>query len=123
MQGRVRCKIASQAAKLRRVRRSEAKAEVTEVISSFLQAANGMDHADETVTSIVVPGAEGKEPTCIASNDSDEEFWMSLPASDDRTSHIQSIPTHASRHYPGMMVKSRVNALRAAKLHAGGGAA
>ena len=119
MQGRVRCKIACQAAKLRRLRRSEAKAEVTEVISSFLQAANGMDHKDGSVTSIVGHGAEGEEPTRFASNDSDEEFWMSLPASDDRTSHIQCIPTQASRPYPGMMVRSRVSALRAAKLHAG----
>ena len=119
MQGRVRCKIASQAAKLRKLRRREAKAEVAEVITSFLQAANDLDHEDGIIKSLGGQGAEGKEPTRFDGNDSDEEFWMNLPAISDRTSRIQCIPALASRPYPGMMVRSRVSALRSAQLQAG----
>ena len=119
MQGRVRCKIASQAAKLRRLRRREAKTEVAEVIRSFMQAANGVNHEDGPATSVGGQGAGGEEPIHLAGSDSDEEFWMNLPAISDRTSRIQCIPALASRPYPGMMVRSRVSALRSAQLQAG----
>ena len=102
MRGRVLCKISSEAARLRRMRRKEAKAEVKELIDSFLVAASG----EEVV---------GTQP---ASDQEDEDFWMSLPAqsSHDRR-HIREIPTQAPRNYPGKFVKSRADALRAAMIH------
>ena len=101
MRGRVLCKISSEAARLRRMRRKAAKAEVNELIESFTIAANGEE-------------AGSTNPT---SDHDEEDFWNNLPASDSRTSHIQSIPTQASRNYPGMIVKSRADALRATKFH------
>ena len=84
------------------MRRKEAKAEVKELIDSFLVAAGG----EEVVC------------TQLANDQEDEDFWMNLPAqtSHDR-SHIRDIPTQAPRSYPGKIVRSRADALRAAMTH------
>ena len=93
MRGRVLCRISSKAAKLRRQRRKEAKAEVCEVISTFLQAANGMELASDDSMTMTRPNADHDELIRAADDNSDEEFWMNLPACDSRTGHIQGIPT------------------------------
>ena len=82
------------------MRRKVAKAEVKELIDSFMIAASGEE----------VGGTQS------ASDQEDEDFWMNLPApsSQDRR-HIHDIPTHAPRDYPGKLVKSRAEALIAAK--------
>ena len=100
MRGRVLCKISNEAARLRRMRRKAAKAEVKELIDSFMIAASG----------------EGVGGTQTASDQEEEDFWMNLPvpSSQDRR-HIHDIPTHAPRDYPGKRVKSRAEALIAAK--------
>ena len=76
-----------------------------------------MEHASGNSTPMTRPNADRDELTCAADDNSDEEFWMNLPACDSRASHIQSIPTQASHNYPGMIVKSRADALRATKFH------
>ena len=84
------------------MRRKNAKAEVKELIDSFVVAANG----EEVVC------------TQLASDQEDKGFWMNLhsQASHDR-SHIRDIPTQAPRSYPGNVVRSRADALRAAMTH------
>ena len=84
------------------MRRKAAKAEVNEVIDSFMIAASGEE----------VGGTQ------TASDQEDEDFWMNLPApsSQDRR-HIHDIPTQAPRSYPGKVVRSRADALRAAMTH------
>ena len=44
----------------------------------------------------------------MGNNDSDEEFWLALPTTDSRTSHIQNIPTQPNRSFPGRAVRLRV---------------
>ena len=73
----------------------KAKSEVDELINSFVTAANGEEGGSNL----------------LADELEHEAFWMDLPASDSRSSHIQSIPSHATRNYPGMMVKPRADAL------------
>ena len=65
-----------------------------------------------------LPEVEDEKPTCTTDDCSDEDFWMSLPFSDNRTAHVQSIPDHNARRYPGRKVQSRTEALSATKLHA-----
>ena len=50
----------------------------------------------------------------MGNDDSDEEFWLALPTTDNRTNHVQSIPTQPSCSYPGRAVRSRVGALEVA---------
>ena len=116
MRGRVLCKAASRAAKLRRLRRRDVKLEVAEVINSFRQAANDVDQADGDVTAAVVPVIGNGKPNCTEDDCSDEDFWKSLPVCDNRTAHVQSIPARKVRHYPGGKVQSRAEALSALKL-------
>ena len=118
MRGRVLCKVASRAAKLRRLRRREVKLEVAELINSFRQAANDIDQADGDVTAAVVPELGDEKPIHTTDDCSDEDFWMNLPVCDNRTAHVQSIPARKVRHYPGGKVQSRTEALSATKLHA-----
>ena len=102
MRGRVLCKISSEAARLRRMRRKAAKAEVNELIESFMIAASG----------------EEAGSTHPASDQEEEDFWKNLPAPSSRDCrHIQDIPTQATRNYPGKPVRSRAEALRAARTH------
>ena len=124
MRGRVLCKMGREDARLRRQRRKEAKAEVSEVIRTFIQATNGGEHARYEEMAETRSHADGDELRRSADDLLDrkdeadsEEFWMNLPASDSRTGHIQGIPTQAIRNYPGMIVKWRADALRAAILH------
>ena len=49
----------------------------------------------------------------MGNSDSDEEFWLALPTTDSRTSHIQSIPTQPNRSFPGRAMRSRVVTLEA----------
>ena len=84
------------------MRRKEAKAEVKDLIGSFMIAASG------------------EEVGCTqpASDQEDEDFWMNLPAqSSHERRHIRDIPTQAPRSYPGKILKSRAEALRAAMTH------
>ena len=76
-----------------------------------------MELASDDGMTLTRPNADQDELIRAADEKSDEEFWMNLPASDSRTGHIQGIPTRANRNYPGMIVKSSADALRAAKLH------
>ena len=119
------CRMGREAARLRRQRRKEAKAEVSEVIRTFIQATNNEEHASDEV--IVETRSNADDNALLRSTDkpldiqgesnSDEEFWLNLPASDSRTDHTWCIPTHANRNFSGRVVKSRTDALRAAKFH------
>ena len=84
------------------MRRKNAKAEVKELIDSFVVAAN-----DEDVAC-----------TQLASDQEDQGFWMNLHSQTSHgRSHIRDIPTQAPRSYPGNVVRSRADALRAAMTH------
>ena len=64
--------------------------------------------------------ANGEEAGCkqLASDQEDEGFWMNLqPRASLNRSHISDIPTQAPRCYPGNVVRSRADALRAAMTH------
>ena len=104
---RILCKLSSEAAKRKRRRRKEAKAEVDGLVSSFIAAAGVGSR-----TNI------GTHDRTIEDEQSDEDFWTSLPtmANQDRT-HVREIPSQAVRAYPGRTVKTRADALNAAALH------
>ena len=138
MRGRLLCKIGREAARLRRQRRKDTKAEVSEVIRSFLQATNGGEHAEDNEVagnwfqadegelhrSADDPSGSKNEaadasqsvPLHAAGGDSDEEFWMNLPTVSDRTCRIQNVPVQANRLFPGMMVRSRMSMLRSTQV-------
>ena len=102
MHGRVLCKMSSDPARRRRMRRKEAKSEVNELINSFVTAANG------------------EEVGCnlLANDQEHEAFWMDACAQPSRDhNHFRGIPTQAPRGYPGKLVRSRADALRAAMTH------
>ena len=102
MRDRVLCKVNSEAARLRRMHRKEAKAEVKELIDSFVVAANDEDAGC----------------TQLASDQEEECFWTNLqPLASHGRNHIRHIPTQAPRGYPGNVVRSRADALRAAMTH------
>ena len=107
MKGRILCKLSSEAAKRKRRRRKEVKAEVDCLVSSFIAAAGVGSR-----TNI------GTHDRMIEDEQSDEDFWTSLPtmANQDRT-HVREIPSQAVRAYPGRTVKTRTDALNAAALH------
>ena len=108
MRDRVLCKVNSEAARLRRLRRKEAKSEVKELIESFMAAANGEEvnaEVDGLASSFIAAAGEDEQ--------SHENFWASLPtmATQNRT-HVREIPTQAVRAYPGRMVKTRADLLK-----------
>ena len=105
MKGRILCKLSSEAAKRKRRRRKEVRAEVDGLITSFIAAAGVGSRVDS-----------GNDRT-VEDEQSDEDFWTNLPtmANHDRT-RIQEIPTLPVRTYPGRMVKTRADALNAAAL-------
>ena len=71
MQGRIRCKVGSEARRLRKLRRRAAKVEVRGIITSFT---NGPDSG---VADAVVLG-EAYTVADLDGKDSDEEFWSKL---------------------------------------------
>ena len=122
LRGRVLCRLGKEAAKHRRLRRRKAKHEVREVIESFSKAAEGEGQPIEeemTMAGSVSCGEGFNQQTCEqweserGDDNSDEEFWSSLPTADSRTDHLQSIPPQPSRDFPGRAVRSRLGALEA----------
>ena len=91
LRGRVLCRQYRGAARLKRLRRKKAKEEVREVIRSFID-----------------DSCEDEPVHEVSKNESNETFWLTLPTTDSRASHIQSIPTQPSRSFPGRAVRSRV---------------
>lgn len=94
LRGRVLGRQYREAAKLKRLRRKRAKEEVREVIRSFID------------------GSCEEEPVHEVSNDdSGEDCWLTLPTTDSRTNHIQSMPSQPIRNFPGRAMRSRMDAL------------
>ena len=116
MRGRLLCKIGKEAARLRRQRRKDAKVEVREVIRSFISAADGEGQTmDDGVVADSSPAGENLSQQtddqweqALGSDNSDEEFWATLPTTDSRTMHIQGIPSRPDRSFPGKAVRSRL---------------
>ena len=102
MHSRVIRKASNDAASLRRKLRRDAKAEVDELINSFVAAVNGED-------------GECDQP---ANDQEHEAFWMNLPTQPSRDhSRFDGILAQAPRNYPGKCVRTRTDALRAAMNH------
>ena len=84
MKGRILCKLSSEAAKLKRQRRKDIKAEVDDLVSSFI-AATG-----EPIT------ASGTRALKVDDGQLDEDFWTNLPtlANHDESMSVRSRPRH-----------------------------
>ena len=116
MRGRLLCRIGKEAARLRRQRRKDAKDEVREVIRSFISAADGDEQTtDDGVVADSSPAGENLNQQtgdqweqALGGDNSDEEFWATLPTTDSRTMHIQGIPSRPDRSFPGKPVRSRL---------------
>ena len=48
-------------------------------------------------------------------DNSDEEFWSSLPVVDSRTKHLLSVPSIPERSFPGKTIRSRLDAIRVSR--------
>ena len=108
---RVRCKMCSEAARLRRNRCNIANAEVQEVIRTCINAAGNMEHDnDQGSYELIRDGGEPLEQP-HAEGDSDEKLWRSLPTGSIRYGHILCIPTPSDRSFPGKAKRSRLDAL------------
>ena len=106
MKGRILCKLSSEAAKRKRQRRKDIKAEVDDLVSTFIAA-----------TEVPIT-ASGTRDRMMEDEQSDEDSWTNLPtlANHGRV-HVREIPTQAYRKHPGSLVKTRADALKAATLH------
>ena len=111
MHDRVLCKVSREAARLRRLRRKEAKSEVKEITESFTAAANNVGVPTDG------DGRANPIVTTVGEDEQSESFWTTLPtmAAQNRTC-IREIPTHAVRTYPGRMVMTRADLLKAATI-------
>ena len=95
LRGRILCKQNKEAMRLKRLRRKVAKAEVREAIRSFVDGPCDDDPVTE-----------------VGEDNSDEEFWLTLPAMDTRVNRIQSIPTQPVRKFPGKATRMREEGLK-----------
>ena len=106
MQGRILCKLSSEAAKRKRQRRTDINAAVDDLVSTFIAA-----------TEVPIT-ASGTRDRMMEDEQSDEDFWTNLPtlANHDRV-HVREIPTQACRKHPGSLVRTRADALKVATPH------
>ena len=95
LRGRIPCKQNKEARRLKKLRRKVAKAEVCEAIRSFVDGQ--CDYAPVTE---------------VGGDNSDEEFWLTLPAMDTRVNRIQGIPSQPGRAFPGKATRLREEVLK-----------
>ena len=113
MLGRVRCKQAQEARRIRKMRKLSTRKELATLIESFIDGDESHHNNDEE--SHPVPGEVD-----VHDGGSDEEFWNDLQAGHcSRTAHIQSIPTSPPSRFMGRPSSSRVS--RAAMMHSAAG--
>ena len=94
LRGRILCKQHKEARRLKKLRR-RVKAAVCEAIRSFVDGP--CDYAPVTE---------------VGGDNSDEEFWLTLPAMDARVNRIQGIPSQPVRTFPGKATRLREEVLK-----------
>ena len=109
MLGRVRCKLAKEARRIRKERKKVAKVELQCLIDDFN---SGPCHGAPVAETEKHGGSEEVRTSPDTNeNESDEKFWAILPEYSERHMHVQDVPSLPLRHFPGKVIQSRSNLL------------